>query len=115
MRQTVKEKLNDKTRKMIDLIYDEVCEGGEKNIAAAFTDKRTHLKYELQMSLKVADPDKEEEVAPSDSETQDPVIDPETQDPIEPVTDTDPVEPVTDTDPVNPITDPEGTGETNGV
>ena len=91
MRQTVKEKLNDKARKMIDLVYDEVCDKGEKNIVAAFIDKKTQLKYELTLGLKVSDP---EEVVSQDPET------PTDQ------------EGSTETS-VTPI-DPEGTGESDG-
>lgn len=61
MRQTVREKLNDKARKMIDLVHDEVCEGGEKTITSSFINQRSRLKYELTVALKVTDPNKEDE------------------------------------------------------
>ena len=106
MRQTVKEKLNDKARKMIDLVYDEVCEKGEKNIAAAFVDKKTQLKYELTLGLKVSNP--KEEV------TEEPVSqDPETPTGQEGSTET-PIDQEGSTETsVKPI-DPEETGESNG-
>lgn len=106
MRQTVKEKLNDKARKMIDLVYDEVCEKGEKNIAAAFVDKKTQLKYELTLGLKVSDPEEEVVEEPTSQ-------DPETPTDQEGSTET-PTGQEGSTETPNPITDPEGTGESNG-
>lgn len=55
MKITAKEKLNDKARKIIDLVYDEVCNGGESSITSSFVGKNTNLKYELTVDLKVTD------------------------------------------------------------
>jgi len=111
MRQTVREKLNDKSRKMIDLIYDEVCDEGEKTLNASFVDKRTHLKYDLEISLKVSYPkEKENENL---EETDVPIIDPET-----PIDSTDDLEdnsnPSTST-PTDLETDSEGLGDSNDL
>lgn len=69
MRQTTKEKLNDKSRKMIDLMYDEICEGGEKTISISFVDKRKRLKYELTSTLKIGEPVEETET-PEENNTE---------------------------------------------
>lgn len=55
MKQSPKEKLNDKARKMIDLIYDEVQEGGEKEISSSFVDPKTSFKCTLTVKVNVAD------------------------------------------------------------
>ena len=117
MRQTVKEKLNDKGRKMIDLIYDEVCDKGEKNIVAAFIDKKTQLKYELTLGLKVSDPEEEEVV--EEPVSQDPETPTDQEDSTETSTDQEgstetPTDQEGSTEIPNPITDPEGTGESDG-
>lgn len=57
MKQTVKEKLNNKARKMIDLIYDEVEEGGEKEIESSFFDHKHQKKCKLTVKISVIDPD----------------------------------------------------------
>ena len=57
MKQNSKEKLYDKSRKMIDLAYDEVKEGGVKDISASFVDSKTSLKYSLSVTLTVKDDD----------------------------------------------------------
>lgn len=57
MKQTAKEKLNNKARKMIDLIYDEVEEGGEKEIESSFFDDRHQKKCKLTVKIAVVDPD----------------------------------------------------------
>ena len=109
MRQTVREKLNDKSRKMIDLIYDEVCDEGEKTLDASFVDKKTHLKYDLEISLRVSYPKNEED----SEETDVSVIDPET-----PIGSTDDLEdssnPSTST-PTDSETDTEGLGDSNDL
>ena len=51
MKITTKEKLNDKARKMIDLIYDEVCNGGQESITSSFIGKKTGLKYKLTVEV----------------------------------------------------------------
>ena len=56
MKITTKEKLNDKARKMIDLIYDEVCNGGEESITSSFIGKKTGLKYKLTVGIEVFNP-----------------------------------------------------------
>ena len=55
MKQTVKEKLNDKSRKMIDLIYDEVVDGGEKEFSASFIDYKNSQKCILSVKIQVTD------------------------------------------------------------
>ena len=54
MKQTPKEKLNNKARKMIDLIYDEVVEGGEKEITASFFDSKTSTRLNLTVKVQVS-------------------------------------------------------------
>lgn len=54
MKQTPKEKLNNKARKMIDLIYDEVIEGGEKEITSSFLDPKTSTRLNLTVKVKVS-------------------------------------------------------------
>ena len=56
MKQSPKEKLNDKARKMIDLIYDEVRYGGERSITSTFTDKKVNSQYTLTVKIGVVDP-----------------------------------------------------------
>ena len=56
MKITTKEKLNDKARKMIDLIYDEVCNGGQESITSSFIGKKTGLKYKLTVGVEVVNP-----------------------------------------------------------
>ena len=53
MKQRPKEILKNKSDKMIDLIFDEISDGGQKQITAAFT--KNNLKYELSVQLKVTD------------------------------------------------------------
>lgn len=48
-----KEILKNKSDKMIDLIVDEVENGGEKEISAAFT--KNNLKYTLTVKLNISD------------------------------------------------------------
>lgn len=115
MRQTVKEKLNDKSRKMIDLIYDEVCEEGEKTLTASFIDKRTNLKYDLEVSLKVSYPKKEddgfEEYEPSTADPETPIGSTESGD----STDSENIpDPSTNT-PNDSGTDSEGLGDSNDL
>lgn len=62
MKQTPKERLNDKARKMIDLIYDEVFEGGEKEISSSFFDPKTNLKSILSVKITVTSPEDEIEI-----------------------------------------------------
>ena len=53
MKQRPKEILKNKADKMIDLIIDEIEEGGEKQIVSAF--KKNSLRYELTVQLRVSD------------------------------------------------------------
>ena len=48
-----KEKLNNKANKMIDLILDEIVNGGSKTIAAGFTDDKEKKSYVLTVGLTV--------------------------------------------------------------
>lgn len=88
VKQNPKEKLNNKSIKIIDLILDEVYDGGEKIITASFRDKKhTDKKYTLTIGLEVS----------YDQDTKADDTDPL---PINPST-TDPDG--TTTDPVNPL------------
>lgn len=58
MRQGPKEILYDKSRKMIDLIYDEVCDTGEKSLETVFVNQKSHLRYKLTVGVEVVDPKK---------------------------------------------------------
>lgn len=49
-----KEKLNNKAHKMIDLILDEIENGGSKTIAAGFIDDKEKKSYVLTVGLTVA-------------------------------------------------------------
>lgn len=55
MKETPKEKLYDKARKMIDLIFDEVYEGGEKEITASYVDPKFKKKHTLTVKVKIED------------------------------------------------------------
>lgn len=56
MKATSKERLNDKARKMIDLIHDEVIDGGEKSISSSFLDHKNGNRYTLEIKVKVDNP-----------------------------------------------------------
>lgn len=49
-----KEKLNNKANKMIDLILDEIVNGGSKTIAAGFIDDKEKKSYVLTVGITVA-------------------------------------------------------------
>lgn len=53
MKMKPKEILKNKSDKMIDLITDEVEQGGEKEITASFT--KNNLKYTLSVKVKIED------------------------------------------------------------
>ena len=55
MKISPKEKLNDKAKKMIDLLFDEVAIGGTKDISTSFTSKNG-FKYFLTIGMTVVDP-----------------------------------------------------------
>lgn len=55
MKQTVKERLNDKARKIVDLIYDEVSEMGKKSIKTSFVDNKTGVRYTLCVEIEAQD------------------------------------------------------------
>lgn len=55
MKQTVKERLNDKARKIVDLIYDEVSERGKKSIKTSFVDNKTGIRYTLCVEIEAQD------------------------------------------------------------
>ena len=112
MRQTVREKLNDKSRKMIDLIHDEVCEGGEKTITSSFINQRSHLKYELTVALKVTDPNKEDEECEEPVDTEEPTTsNPETPEGGEDTSNNS----VPGEDDDIDLTNPEGVDDSNGL
>lgn len=56
MKMRPKEILKNKSDKMIDLIADEVEEGGEKEITASFS--KNNLKYTLTVKVKLEDTSK---------------------------------------------------------
>jgi len=58
MRQSPKEKLYDKAKKMIDLIYDEVCDTGDKTLDTVFVNQKNHLRYKLTIGVEVVNPNK---------------------------------------------------------
>lgn len=66
MKISTKERLNDKARKMIDLIYDEVKNTGEKEIITTFIDDKSRLKTTLSVNIKVSNPVDEDEVIDED-------------------------------------------------
>ena len=49
-----KEKLNNKAYKMIDLIIDEISEGGSKTITAGFVDEKEKKQFILTVGLTVS-------------------------------------------------------------
>ena len=55
MKATPKEILNNKSNKMVDLILDEIRNGGSKTIAAGFTHEKTKKNYVLTVGITVAD------------------------------------------------------------
>lgn len=59
MRASPKEILNNKSNKMVDLILDEIREGGSKTITAGFTDDKKDKNYVLTVGITVTDIDKE--------------------------------------------------------
>ena len=55
MKATPKEILNNKSNKMVDLILDEIRNGGSKTIAAGFTHEKTKKNYVLTVGVTVTD------------------------------------------------------------
>ena len=55
MKASPKEILNNKSNKMVDLILDEIREGGSKTIAAGFTHDKTKKNYVLTVGITVTD------------------------------------------------------------
>lgn len=55
MRASPKEILNNKSNKMVDLILDEIRDGGSKTIAAGFTHDKTKKNYVLTVGVTVTD------------------------------------------------------------
>lgn len=55
MKATPKEILNNKSNKMVDLILDEIRNGGSKTIAAGFTHEKTKKNYVLTVGITVTD------------------------------------------------------------
>lgn len=55
MRASPKEKLNNKSNKMVDLILDEIEDGGSKTITAGFTSDKEKKSYILTVGITVAD------------------------------------------------------------
>lgn len=109
MKATPKEILNNKSNKMVDLILDEIRDGGSKTITAGFTDHKKDKNYILTVGITVADVEKEdilEDVCANcscncmnhnNTPSETPTTDPET--------------PVTD--PETPTTDPETPTDSN--
>lgn len=60
MKATPKEILNNKSNKMVDLILDEIRDGGSKTITAGFTDHKKDKNYILTVGITVADVEKED-------------------------------------------------------
>lgn len=55
MKASPKEILNNKSNKMVDLILDEIRNGGSKTIAAGFTHEKTNKNYVLTVGITVTD------------------------------------------------------------
>lgn len=66
MKPNPKEKLNNKAHKMIDLILDEIKNGGSKTIAAGFTDENLKKNYVLTVGLTVNSTVEEPPTTPED-------------------------------------------------
>lgn len=58
MKASPKEILNNKSNKMVDLILDEIRNGGAKTITAGFTDKNDK-QYILTVGISVSNPDED--------------------------------------------------------
>ena len=57
MKMNAKEIIKNKTDKMVDLIIDEIAMEGEKKLTASFIDKKTKVKYLIQLKIESGMPE----------------------------------------------------------